>query len=126
MAFTLGDEARSACSDCGCRAGRHWHTGRVRGDGLQQPAQFLLLIADFDGDGHVDGTDADWFAACATGPGVANGPGNVPPGRPMTLGTLGLVAADLDRDNDVDMDDFAVFQLCVGGPDMDPPPECRG
>lgn len=83
-------------------------------------------IADFNGDGHVDGTDADQFAACATGPGVTYGLATVPAGCPMALDVLGLLAADFDWDHDVDLDDFATFQLCFSGPDSDPPAACRG
>ena len=67
------------------------------------PADLAEICGDFDGDGDVDQDDFDLFAACSTGPGVAQADSNC-------ADTL------LDGDDDVDQADFGVFQRCLSGP----------
>jgi hypothetical protein len=69
---------------------------------------------DFDGNGTVDATDYDHFAACFTGPG----------GGPVGPE---CVAADFDGDGDVDCADWAMFRVVWTGPGAPPAlPACEG
>ena len=67
------------------------------------------VVADFDGNGHVDSDDLEHFMGCASGAGIPQE-------------EAACFAADLDSDGDVDMVDFGIFQRCFAGPDE--PPAC--
>jgi hypothetical protein len=71
--------------------------------------------ADLDCDLDVDGDDLDTFEACATGPGVAYDPLQLPAGCPPTSNGENRIAADFDDDGDVDQADFGIFQRCLSG-----------
>ncbi|MHC4089909.1 MAG: hypothetical protein ACYSVY_06465 [Planctomycetota bacterium] len=64
------------------------------------------IPGDLDGDGDVDLTDYDAFAACVTGP-------------------LILAPADYDGDGDVDLDDYAAVYPCLTGPGVPAGPGCE-
>ena len=68
------------------------------------------IIADFDGDGDVDGDDFSVFEACASGPGVPFAPG--------------CQDKDFDADLDVDQSDFSIFQRCYSGANKPADPDC--
>lgn len=63
----------------------------------------IIVSADFNADGHVDGDDLALFEACASGPAIPLSPE--------------CQDRDLDGDGDVDQADLARFQLCYSGPD---------
>ncbi len=66
---------------------------------------------DFDGDGDVDLSDFNRFAACFNGP-------NQPPAFPGFCD-----ATDADGDGDADLADFLRFSACFNGPNN--PPVCQ-
>lgn len=87
---------------------------------------FTNALMDFDFDEDVDARDLEVFAACATGPGVAYIPGDLPAGCAVAADSLGLIPPDLDWDGDVDQIDFGLLQPCLGQPGDSPPVGCRG
>ncbi|MCH7721298.1 MAG: hypothetical protein IH988_09985, partial [Planctomycetes bacterium] len=71
------------------------------------PTGICGCLADFDGDGDVDGADTDFLTECAAlGPGVQ----------------FGCAPADLDCDGDVDEDDLAI-ESCQNAGAGNPPNE---
>jgi hypothetical protein len=73
----------------------------------------IYLPGDLDGDDNVDWADLVIFEACATGPGIAYDPANLPAGCTLpTDDAPDFIPADFDRDHDVDQADFAIFQRC--------------
>lgn len=69
------------------------------------------LKCDYNGDGKVDSTDTEHFAACITGPMVVQS-------NPYCRD------ADLDGDGDVDQSDFGLLQRCMSDANASAPAEC--
>jgi len=82
-------------------------------NGIGDSLQFLIAGADipgdFNDDGYVDGTDLDFFIACANGPVVPHDTGP------------GCDEADFDNNGDVSSEDFATLQRCFSGTDPGDP-----
>jgi hypothetical protein len=79
------------------------------------PLTARFVAADFNEDCHVDNSDLQIFATCATGPGVAYDSLSLPFGCELLRDDQGRIAVDLNADGFVDMSDFAVFQRCWSG-----------
>jgi len=97
-----GDGAGDACDNC---------LGTVPGSPVDAFGCPPIIPGDFDRDGDVDATDANWFQACSTGPGIAQIDES-------------CVAAKLDGDDDVDQTDFGLFQRCLSGESIPADPNC--
>ncbi len=85
----------------------------------------VIVPADFDEDGDVDGEDVETFHSCGTGPGIPYGPDVVPSACPLTFDPDTFLAADFDKDRDIDQADFATFQRCVSGQGVEPESGCE-
>jgi formylglycine-generating enzyme len=82
----------------------------------------LAIPGDFNQDGRVDSHDFEIFQACASGPGVAYDPDDLPAGCTLEPDQQGFIAADFDQNFDVDQTDFGIFQRCYSDKDGMPQP----
>ncbi|NLE56992.1 MAG: hypothetical protein GX616_01425 [Planctomycetes bacterium] len=82
------------------------------------------IAADFDGDEDVDSDDLTIFESCASGPGIAYDPDQLPSGCDLLPDANERIAADFDKDGDVDQTDFSTFQRCYGGEGVPADPSC--
>jgi GH25 family lysozyme M1 (1,4-beta-N-acetylmuramidase) len=68
---------------------------------------------DFNADGHIDGTDTNFFVGCITG-------------QDTGITNPDCTETDLDNDDDVDQEDFGILQRCYSGALNHPDPYCAG